>query len=83
MVKVYSLSTCPWCKKMKRFLDEEGIDFESVDVDLAGEDEKNQAFSEMNELGVSPAFPITVVEDEVVQGYDPDKVRKLVEESNG
>ena len=83
MVKVYSLSTCPWCKKMKRFLNEEGIDFESIDIDLAGEDEKNQAFTEMNELGVSPAFPITVVEGEVVQGYDPDTVRKLVEDSNG
>ncbi|MFZ5652048.1 MAG: glutaredoxin domain-containing protein [Bacillota bacterium] len=22
MVRVYALSTCPWCKKVKKFLDE-------------------------------------------------------------
>ncbi len=78
MVRMYSLSTCPWCKKMKRFLKDEGIDFEFVDLDVADEEEKAEAFREMADLGLSPAFPITIVAGEAVQGYHPDRVRELV-----
>ncbi len=79
MVKMYSLSTCPWCKKMKRLLDDEGIAYDVVDLDIAEDDEKQQAFAEMAEHGLSPAFPITIVDGDVIQGYHPDRVKAALE----
>ena len=43
-VKVYSTSTCPYCKMLKAFLKEKNIPFENLDV---GEDEN--ALKEMRE----------------------------------
>jgi len=66
MVKVYSLSTCPWCKKVKKFLDEKNVDYEVVDVDLAQGDEQKQALEEVEKLTGKRAFPVTVIDDEVI-----------------
>jgi len=33
-VFLYTLSTCAWCKKTKRFLQGKGVEFDFVDVDL-------------------------------------------------
>ncbi len=82
MVRMYSLSTCPWCKKMKRFLREGGVDFDFLDLDLADEGEKNDAFAEMKRLGLPTAFPIVIVGDRAVQGYKPSEVMDLVGESD-
>lgn len=38
-IKVYSIPTCPFCKKTKEFLKEKGIEFEDVNV---MEDEKGR-----------------------------------------
>ena len=33
-VKLYALSTCPWCKKIKTLLNELGVEYYFVDVDF-------------------------------------------------
>ena len=33
-VRLYSLSTCPACKSVKKFLEEQNVEFEQIDVDL-------------------------------------------------
>ncbi|MFP4199786.1 MAG: glutaredoxin family protein [Bacillota bacterium] len=82
MVMMYSLSTCPWCKKMKQFLREQGVAFEFLDVDLADEEEKTEAFAEMKRLGLDSAFPTVVVGDRAIQGYYPREVLQLVSEAD-
>ncbi len=78
MVKVYSLSTCPWCKKVKKFLDEKDVEYEVVDVDLAQGDEQKQALEEVEKLTGKRAFPVTVINDEVISGYKEDKIEEAL-----
>ncbi len=78
MVKVYSLSTCPWCKKVKKFLDEKNVEYEVVDVDLAQGDEQKQALEEVEKLTGKRAFPVTVIDDEVISGYKEDKIEEAL-----
>ena len=78
MVKVYSLSTCPWCKKVKKFLDEKNVEYEVVDVDLAQGDEQKQALEEVEKLTGKRAFPVTVIKDEVISGYKEDKIQEAL-----
>ena len=78
MVKVYSLSTCPWCKKVKKFLDQKNVEYEVVDVDLAQGDEQKQALEEVEKLTGKRAFPVTVINDEVISGYKEDKIEEAL-----
>ena len=80
MVKVYSLSTCPWCKKVKKFLDDKNVEYEVVDVDLAQGDEQKQALEEVEKLTGKRAFPVTVINDEVISGYKEDKIEEALKD---
>lgn len=73
MIKVYSLSTCPWCKKVKRLLDEKNIQYEVVDVDLAQGDEQKKALEEVEKLTGRRSFPVTVINDQVIQGFKEEE----------
>ncbi len=77
-VKGYTISTCPWCKKTKKWFSDHGIDFEYVDYDLAGQQEKKRIESEMNKHKGPIAFPYIVIRDEVVVGFHPDKWAELL-----
>ena len=73
---MYTLSTCPWCMKTKKFFKDNNIEFNSIDYDLANEKEQDKIRDEMSKFG-SVAFPFVKIGKEVVIGYDPDKYSKL------
>ena len=74
MIKVYSLSTCPWCKKLKQFLDQEGLCYEAVDVDTVQGEVQREALDEVERLAGEQSFPVAVVKGKAVIGYQPDKI---------
>ncbi|MFA7467564.1 MAG: glutaredoxin family protein [Desulfotomaculaceae bacterium] len=74
MVKVYALTTCPWCKKVKQLLDEKGINYQAVDVDLLIGDEQNQVLGEVEKLTGKRSFPVTVINDVVVEGFKSEDI---------
>ncbi len=78
MVKVYSLSTCPWCKKVKSFLDEISVEYEAIDVDLAKGEEQKQALDEVRQLTGKSSFPVTVINDTVILGFKEDEMKKAL-----
>ncbi len=78
MVKVYALSTCPWCKKVKKYLDDKHVAYDAIDVDLAQGDEQKQALEEVEKLTGKRAFPVTVINDQVISGYKEDKIEEAL-----
>ncbi len=46
-VTMYGLSTCVWCKKMRQFLESEGIEFDVVYVDELKGTEQRGALAEV------------------------------------
>lgn len=77
-VKMYGLSTCPWCRKTKQFLAENKIQCEIVDYDLASEEEQEKIQKEIMKYGGTGGFPFVIIEGEAVQGYNPEKYKKLL-----
>ena len=74
MVMVYALSTCPYCKMTKKFMDENDIPYEHTDVDLLEGDERETVVATVKELSGGTSFPVIVFDDgEVVVGFN--KVR--------
>jgi glutaredoxin len=43
-VKVYALSTCPYCRMTRKYLDENNVQYDVTEVDLLEGDEKVAAF---------------------------------------
>lgn len=77
-IKVYGLSTCPYCRRTKKFLDERGISYDSVDVDLLEGDEQDRVMAEVEELTGRQSFPVIVTETGVIVGHDEEKLRRAI-----
>jgi glutaredoxin len=78
MVKVYALSTCPYCKMTKKYLDENSVEYESTDVDLLAGDERQQIIDEVKRLSGGTSFPVVQVEGEVVVGFNKPRLKELL-----
>lgn len=79
---MYTLSTCPWCRKTKQFFTERNIPFEYTDYDLAEAEEQQKIRNEMEKYG-SVAFPFVKINGDVVIGWNPEKYAELLGREGG
>jgi len=77
-VSMYTLSTCPWCRKTKNFFKERNMQFEFVDYDLADEPTQEKIADEMMRYADHIAFPFVRIGNDVVIGYNPEKYERLI-----
>jgi glutaredoxin len=76
-VLMYTLSTCPWCRKTKQFFTERHIPFDYIDYDLADEPTQKGILDELDAAGAS-GFPFVKIGDHIVEGYRPDRYAELL-----
>jgi glutaredoxin-like protein NrdH len=74
-VMIYALSTCPWCKKAKKLLDDMGVEYSFIDVDLAVGAEKEETIKTVRKLNPGLSFPTIVIDDKPIVGYDEAKIK--------
>ncbi|MHB1457217.1 MAG: glutaredoxin family protein [Armatimonadota bacterium] len=72
-IKVYSTTTCPWCRKAKDYFNEKNINF--VDINVSDDKAKLQ---EMINLSGQRGVPVIVIDGEVIVGFNQSKVEKLL-----
>jgi glutaredoxin len=77
-VKLYALSTCPYCRMTKKYLDENGAAYELVEVDLLEGDERQQVVDEVKQLSGGTSFPVLAVGDQVVVGFNKTRIKELL-----
>ena len=77
-VRLYALSTCGWCRKTKELLDSQGVAYEYVYVDQCDGDERTQVTEQVRSLNPRGSFPTLQIDDEVVVGYDDDRILELL-----
>ncbi len=77
-IKLYSLSTCPVCKKVKEFLKNNNIEYEMIEVDTLEGGEQWVALKELKKINPQETFPTLVVEKAVV-GFDEENLKKILE----
>lgn len=75
---LFTLSTCIWCRKTKALLDELGVSYQYVDVDLLSENDQDEAYKGMEKYK-SSSFPTIVFDDgeKVIEGYEEEKIRGM------
>lgn len=77
-VTVYGLSTCPYCRMTRTFLDEGGVEYEDVEVDKLEGQERTDTVEEVRRLSGGASFPVVVVGDEVIVGFDKVRIKKVL-----
>ena len=73
-VKVYSTPTCPWCKKTKKFLKDNNIEFEDHNVA-----ENTEAREEMVEKSGQLGVPVVEINNNIIVGFDKEAIQKEIE----
>jgi len=79
-VFVYALSTCAWCRLTKRYLKDNGIEYEYVDVDLCNDDDKDEVKQEILDKGGDLSYPTIIIDDKtLITGFRKDKLKEILE----
>jgi glutaredoxin-like YruB-family protein len=73
-IKVYSTPSCPYCNKLKNWLDEQGYEYTDYNVN-----ENQEKAKEMIERTRQRGVPQTFIGDEEVIGFQPEKIKEIVE----
>jgi glutaredoxin len=75
-IKLFALSTCPWCKKTKALLDSLGVEYSFVDVDLLTGKDREQAVGTVKKWNPSVSFPTLVINDnKTIVGYKEQEIK--------
>ncbi len=74
-VTVYSTKTCPWCIKVKEYLDSLNVAYETIDV---GSDK--EAAREMVQKTGQRGVPVILVEETIIVGFDKNALDEALKE---
>lgn len=74
-IEVFTTPTCPYCTKIKDWLDENGYEYTEHNV----AEDKEQAKKMIKKTG-QRGVPQTFIGDEAVIGFQPEKIEKAIEE---
>lgn len=72
-VKVYSTPTCPYCIRLKTYLDSKGVQYENFDVS-SDESKLQEMISISGQMGV----PVIEIDKDVIIGFDKEQIDILL-----
>jgi glutaredoxin len=78
-LKVYALSTCPWCKKTKALLDSLGVEYSFEDVDLLSGREREKTVEAVKKWNPNLSFPVLVINDsQCIIGFKETEIKEAL-----
>ncbi|HET6351270.1 MAG TPA: glutaredoxin family protein [Coriobacteriia bacterium] len=77
-VHLYALSTCPYCRMTKRYLEEHDVSYDLTEVDQLDGDERQQAVDDVKRLSGGTSFPVLVADEQVVVGFNKTRIGEIL-----
>ena len=76
-VVLYALSTCPWCRKTKKLLEDLSVEYYFGDVDLMNEAEKNETLKIIQKWNPGSSFPTMIIDNaKCIIGFQENKIKE-------
>ena len=76
---VFSLSTCMWCKKCKRFLGDRDLKYRYIDLDQIEREDKSTILDHLrSKYNARISYPFLVCKSGHVVGYNPNQYEELL-----
>ena len=73
MLTVYSITSCPWCDKAKRYLKASGVEYEERNIELNAE-----WAAECERISGDTMVPVITDGKDYAVGFDREKIDKLI-----
>ncbi len=81
-VKLFALSTCGHCRNTRKWLDERGIIYECIEVDLKHGEDKRRTIEDMRKYNDRVTFPTMIIDgDNIIIGYHPEKFEEAFKDA--
>jgi glutaredoxin len=77
-VKLFTLSTCSHCKATKKFLNDNGIPFDCVDVDLLQGTDREKILREVEKYNPQRSFPTIIIGDNIIIGFRESEIKEAL-----
>ncbi|HII06754.1 MAG TPA: glutaredoxin family protein [Methanotrichaceae archaeon] len=78
-ITLYALSTCVWCKKVKKLLKDLGVEYSYIYVDLLKGDERKRTLAVVKGHNPNTSFPTTVInDDKCIVGYKEKEIKEAL-----
>jgi glutaredoxin-like protein NrdH len=77
-VFIFALSTCGWCAKAKALMNNLGIEYRYVDVDLLDNVEQKEVGEQFEKYNTGFSFPKIIINKKVISGFDELKIREAL-----
>ena len=77
-VKIFTLSTCSHCKATKKFLNDNGISFDFIDVDQLQGAQRENVLQEVVKYNPQRSFPTIIIGDRIIVGFKEDDIREAL-----
>jgi len=79
-VLLYAISTCAWCKMTRKFLEDNKVEYEFVDVDLCSDKDKEKIHENIRGKGGDLSYPTLIVDDKMlITGFHKDRIKEALE----
>jgi len=77
-VKIYTLSTCGWCKKTKELLRTLDVEYEYIDVDMLTGDDISHVHEEIKKYNPYRTYPTMVIDKgkHVILGFNDKEIKE-------
>ncbi|MGV9198354.1 MAG: glutaredoxin family protein [Promethearchaeia archaeon] len=83
-VIIFTLSTCQWCKKGKRWLNENDVEYQYVDVDKIQYSQKSKIIDYLRDrFNERISYPFMICDEEPIVGYSPNKYEEVFGKGGG
>jgi glutaredoxin len=78
-IVLYALSTCVWCKKVKKLLKKLGVKYSFIFVDELEGKEKEKIIKQLEKWNPRRSFPTVVINNEkCIVGYKEDEIKEAL-----
>jgi glutaredoxin-like protein NrdH len=78
-IVLFALSTCGWCKKTRMLIEELGVEYDYIYVDLLQSDDRDEAVEALKIWNPRVSFPTLVINDEeCIVGFDQDRIKEIL-----
>ena len=77
-VKIFTLSTCSHCKATKKFMQDNGIPVDCVDVDLLQGADRENILKEVEKYNPQRSFPTIIIGDTIIIGFRESDIREAL-----
>ncbi len=78
-ITLYAMSTCGWCKKTKKLLQDLHVSYDYIDVEQLKSDEKENIEKEVKTCNPRLSYPIIKINDECITGYKETEIKEALE----